>query len=146
MLLCACLQVCLCGFPVLVPVCYFFYSPFAWTLKTLIYVPCVHPSTSWPSISPALLCRFCVFCMHVMTEFSSETITFVPPILIPVAQHALRCPLPHSHPINVHPVHSLSSPTHYARHDMLLLVLKYCVMYCILWLRTYFVWVKTSLR
>ena len=94
--LCVCLQVYLCGFPVLVLVRCFPCSPFAsfacfcWALKALIHVPCVHPSTSRPSVSPALLCRFCVCCVYGMAEFSAATTICVPPSPIPVTHYAPR--------------------------------------------------------
>ena len=94
--LCACLQVYLCGSPVLVSVRCFPCSPFAsfacfcWALKALIHVPYVHPSTSRPSVSPALLCRFCVCCVHGMAEFSAAATICVPPSPIPVTHYAPR--------------------------------------------------------
>ena len=111
-------------FPVLVPVCPFPFSPFAsfacfcWALKALIFVPCVLPSTSRPSASPALLCRFCVFYMHGVAECSSATPTCAPPIRILVTHHALRSPHPLYRPyMSTLGIHWLSSPTHYARYE-----------------------------
>ena len=99
-LLCVCSLTCLWVFPVLVPVCPFPFSPFAsfacfcWALKALIFVPCVLPSTSRPSTSPVLLCRFCVFYMYGVAECYSTTPTCAPPIRILVTHHALRSPHP----------------------------------------------------
>ena len=143
--LCACLQVYLWGFPALVSVRFFPCSPFAsfacfcWALKPLIYAPCVHPSTSRPSVSPGLLCRFCAFCMHGMTAIQVRN-----DHLCPSDPHSRdpACPyiVPFAFPpINAHLEHPLPSPTHYARHDMLLLVLADVVMHCILCLLACFV-------
>ena len=145
MLLCACFQSCLWGFPVRVPVCPFPFSHFAsfvcfcWALKALIYVPCVCPSTSRPSLSPVLLCRFlCILhARHARILVRNDH-------LCPSDPHSRDPPCPKVPPftfppINVHLGHPLPPPTHYAKHDVLLLVLGYVAMSCMLCLHTCFV-------
>ena len=145
MLLCACFQSCLWGFPVRVPVCPFPFSHFAsfvcfcWALKALIYVPCVCPSTSRPSLSPVLLCRFlCILhARHARILVRNDH-------LCPSDPHSRDPPCPKVPPftfppINVHLGHPLPPPTHYAKHDVLLLVLAYVAMSCMLCLHTCFV-------
>ena len=126
MLLCAFLQVCLSDFPLLVSVCSFPFPAFAsfalfyWASKALVYAPFVRPSTSRPSVSPALLCLVCVFCVLGMAEFPTRNDHPYPP-----KAHSRGPPCPQVPPTtlppkNTHHAHPLPSPTHYYRHIMLL--------------------------
>ena len=95
-LLCACLQVCLWGFPVLVPVCSFPFSPFASFVCFLLGIkgpylcPVCPPRQHCARLYLLLWCVFFrVLCMHDMTDFSSTTTICAPATLISVANHAL---------------------------------------------------------
>ena len=104
-LLCACLQVCLWGFPVLVPVCSFPFSPFASFVCFLLGIkgpylcPVCPPRQHCARLYLLLWCVFFrVLCMHGMTDFSSTTTICAPATLISVANHALMRHYWHWHP------------------------------------------------
>ena len=127
-------------FAALVLVCYFPFPPFAflcafsWDLKSLVYAPCVRPCVN---IAPIGICKIDVLQFSCLPfGFLLRSFWFATFLLVCCARLGPIIYIPtHKYP----PWVSIVIPTHYAKHDMLLLVLAYFAMCCILGLRACFV-------